>query len=97
MVKKQIDIDSYRRKKGGKIENVSSHSKMVNIKPDLSKAQKKRIEQGPSKSLINLSDMEDKDCDHCYHSIPLDTPEECRFYKAMIRDGFCIELDDTEM
>ena len=61
MVKKQIDIDSYSRMKGGKIENVSPHSKMVNIKPDLSKEQKEKIEKGKTKPLITISDMSDED------------------------------------
>ena len=64
MVKKQIRIDEYTREKAGKIETVKSHDKKVNIKPELSKAEKERIKKGKAKKLIksenelNLADWE---------------------------------------
>ena len=52
MVKKQISVDTYKREKGGKMETVSGHTKIINVKTEMSKEQIEKIVEGKTKELI---------------------------------------------
>lgn len=35
-------------------------------------------------------------CDFCFTSLNV-KPEDCRFFKDLIRDEYCIEIDDVRL
>jgi len=52
---KQIEIDQYSRKKGGKTEIVSAHTKMIKIKPQFAHIDRKKILNDKAKHLFEPS------------------------------------------
>jgi len=63
MVRKQIRIKKYSRIKNGKKEEVRSHDKNVNTRPQLSKSKTENVKKGEARHLKNLK------CNYCKKSI----------------------------
>ena len=38
-----------------------------------------------------------KNCDYCFRSAELDNARECRHFKDLLEDEYCIEMDDVRL